>query len=41
MGVRHIAWLKFKPEVSAEQIEAHLARCRGLVGKVPAVQNLE
>ena len=41
MGARHIAWLKFKPEVSPAQIEAHLARCRALVGAVPAVQNLE
>jgi len=41
MGARRIAWLKFKPEVSAAQIEAHMARCRALVGAVPAVQKLE
>jgi hypothetical protein len=41
MAVRHVAWLKFKEEVPAERIEHHLAACRALVGKVPAVINLE
>ncbi len=41
MPLLHIAWPRFKPEVAAERIEHHLAACRGLVGKVPAVQDLQ
>ena len=41
MSLLHIAWLRFKSDVPPERIERHLAACRGLVGKVPAVLNLQ
>lgn len=41
MAIRHVAWLRFKDGVSPERIERHMAACRSLVGRVPAVQNLE
>jgi hypothetical protein len=41
MAVRHVAWLRFKDGVSPERIEAHLAACRLLVGRVPVLENLE
>jgi len=41
MAVRHVAWLKFKDDVDPQRIEGHLEACRALVGRVPAVLNLE
>ena len=41
MPFLHIAWFRFKPGISAERIDGHLAACRGLVGKVPVVRNLQ
>lgn len=41
MTAMHIAWLKFKDGVCHECIEHHMAACRALVGRVPAVMNLE
>ena len=41
MPMLHVAWLRFKPGISAERIDAHLAACRGLVGKVPVVRTLQ
>jgi hypothetical protein len=41
MAVLHIAWLRFKPDVGPERINQHLAACRGLVGKVPVLMDLE
>ena len=41
MPLLHIAWLRFKSEVPAERIERHLAACRDLVGRVPAVRDLQ
>jgi len=41
MPLLHIAWLRFKPDVPEERIDRHLAACRALVGKVPAVVNLQ
>jgi hypothetical protein len=41
MTLTHIAWLRFKDDVSAERIKQHLAACRELVGKVPSLINLE
>ena len=41
MPLLHVAWFRFKPDVPAERIERHLAACRGLVGKVPAILNLQ
>jgi len=41
MPLLHIAWLRFKPAVTADQIDRHLAACRGLVGRVPAVRDLK
>jgi Stress responsive A/B Barrel Domain len=41
MALRHVAWLRFLDGVSPERIENHLEACRALVGRVPAVENLE
>lgn len=41
MALLHVAWFRFKPDVPPERIERHLDACRGLVGKVPAVLNLQ
>lgn len=41
MALRHMAWLKFKDGVDAARIDAHLRGCRSLIGRVPAVINLE
>ena len=41
MALRHVAWLRFKDEVSPERIDEHLAACRALVGPVPVLENLE
>ena len=41
MSLLHIAWFRFKPGVPAERIEQHLALCRALVGRVPAVRDLK
>ena len=41
MAVRHMAWLKFKEGTDATRIDDHLQACRSLVGRVPAVANLE
>ena len=41
MPLLHIAWFRFKPDVSPERIERHLAACRELVGLVPAVRDLQ
>jgi hypothetical protein len=41
MALRHVAWFRFKDGVTVDRIDEHLAACRALVGRVPAVQNLE
>jgi Stress responsive A/B Barrel Domain len=41
MALRHIAWLRFKEGVDDARIAQHLDACRSLVGRVPAVINLE
>ena len=41
MAVRHMAWLKFKEGIEPERIDQHLRACRSMVGRVPAVINLE
>src|SRR5262245_39470927 len=41
MPLLHIAWFRFKEGVAQERIDRHLAACRGLVGKVPAVRDLQ
>jgi Stress responsive A/B Barrel Domain len=41
MGLRHVAWFRFKDGVTSERIEQHLTACRSLTGRVPAVLNLE
>ena len=41
MPVIHMAWLGFKDGVSAERIAKHLAACRALVGRVPAILELK
>lgn len=41
MPALHIAWLRFKDGVSPERMEHHMGACRGLVGRVPAVLNLQ
>lgn len=40
MAVNHQVWIKFRPEISAERIEAHLDALRGMVGVVPGVISL-
>ncbi len=41
MPLRHVAWFRFKDGVDSGRIEEHLEACRSLVGRVPAVLNLE
>ena len=41
MSLLHIAWFRFKPGVSSDQIERHLVACRGLAGRVPVVRDLQ
>jgi hypothetical protein len=41
MPLRHVAWLRFKDDVTPERIEAHMEACRSLVGRVPVVERLE
>ncbi len=41
MPVIHMAWLGFKDGVPAERIAAHLAACRALSGRVPAILELK
>lgn len=41
MTVKHIAWLRFKPGINEERINHHMEACRALVGRVPAIINLE
>ena len=41
MALLHIAWFRFKDGVAQERIDGHLAACRCLVGKVPAVSDLQ
>jgi hypothetical protein len=41
MTVKHIAWLKFKSDISEERINHHMDACRALVGKVPTLISLE
>jgi hypothetical protein len=41
MALRHVAWLRFNDGVDQARVERHLQACRSLVGRVPAVMNLE
>ena len=41
MSLLHIAWFRFKPGVSSDRIERHLVACRELMGRVPAVRDLQ
>ena len=41
MTALHVAWFRFNDGVTPLRIEEHLAACRGLVGRVPAVLNLQ
>jgi hypothetical protein len=41
MPVEHMVWLRFKPGVSPQRIEHHLAGLKALVGKVPVIQALK
>lgn len=36
----HIAWMTFKPGVTAERIEQHFAACRALPSKIPLLRSL-
>ncbi len=40
MPVLHMAWVGFKDGVPAERIARHLAAIRALVGRVPAIVDL-
>src|SRR5262245_16756431 len=41
MALKHMAWLKFKDGVDGSRIDGHLAACRALQGRVPALMDLE
>jgi hypothetical protein len=41
MTALHIAWFRFNDDVSPERMEQHMAACRALAGRVPAVLNLQ
>ena len=41
MPFLHIAWFRFNDDITPERIEEHLAACRGLVGHVPVLRNLQ
>jgi hypothetical protein len=40
MAVNHMVWIRFRPEIPAERIDAHMAALRGMVGVVPGVLGL-
>jgi hypothetical protein len=40
MAVNHMVWMKFRPEVDAARIAAHLEALRGIEGRIPGVQSL-
>ena len=39
--VKHMAFLRFKDGVSAEQIDEHFAACRGLAARIPAAVGVQ
>ncbi len=41
MAVIHMTWVGFKEGVPAERVARHLAACRALVGRVPAIVELK
>ncbi len=41
MPVLHMTWVGFKDGVPADRINHHLAACRDLVGRVPAIVELK
>lgn len=41
MLVKHVVWMQFKPEVAAEQIDAHKRAVIGLKSQIPCVLNAE
>jgi hypothetical protein len=41
MPLRHIGWFRFKNGISDQRIEEHFAACRAVIGRVPAVKNIE
>jgi len=41
MPVIHMTWLGFKQGVPEERVARHLAACRALVGRVPAIVELK
>ena len=40
MAVNHTVWMKFRPGVDADQVEAHLQALRLIPGRIPGVQSL-
>lgn len=40
MAVMHMVWLKFRPEITEAQIEAHCRALHGLKSRVPGVLEL-
>jgi len=40
MAVNHMVWIKFRPDIDAARIAAHLQALRGLEARVPGVQSL-
>ena len=41
MTAKHIAWFRFKDEVTDDRIEEHMRAVRSLAGLVPAVDAIE
>ena len=41
MAIRHVVWMKFKPSLTPEQVEAHVLACRALMGQIPGLEALE
>ena len=41
MAAIHVVWLRFKDGIGPERMEHHMAACRALVGRVPALLDLK
>lgn len=41
MTIKHVAWLQFRDDISAERVEDHMTACRSLPAQIPALVSLE
>ena len=39
--IKHMAFLRFNDEVSAERIDEHFSACRGLAARIPAAVDVQ